>query len=467
MPSFRTMGILVTCLFCSLTLLAMPVRAAEKQPLRAAAVKVDITPSDLTDLNAWGGSFKDVHDPIFARVLLLDNGVNTAAVVALDIVETGDTTSVRQRIERELGIPVDHIIITSSHDHSAPRAGVVTPGGLAHGASPATAGFTNTLHDKIIGALKQAKASLQPARFGLGTGLCDINVNRDEYIPQTQSWRQGLNQDGPSEKTVWVLMFEALSGEPIALLFNYAVHSAVVLGTGSLSGDLAGAAERYVEARYNDKVVALYTMGPAGDQNPRIMPGRPGDGAGGRGAAAGPGAGVRAAGPGAAARPMPRNMGSGPDPAVVFDAVNAMGTMLGAEVVRTAGLIQGMTPSVRIEAGERVLSCPVKRGANQLGDMKQEDVSSMPLHLGLILINQVALTGVSGEVATNIYLHLKKASPLTNTIMMTLANDRVGYIVGDAAYDTPYFETNGTPLARGCAENGIVDGLVGLINEHF
>jgi hypothetical protein len=37
-----------------------------------------------------------------------------------------------------------------------------------------------------------------------------------------------------------------------------------------------------------------------------------------------------------------------------------------------------------------------------LGDMKQEDVASMNLHLGLIMINQVALTGVSGEVVTNI-----------------------------------------------------------------
>ena len=138
-------------------------------------------------------------------------------------------------------------------------------------ASAATAGYTNIVYDKIVGALKQAKASLQPARFGLGTGFCDINVNRDEYIPQTQGWRQGVNQDGPSDKTVWVLKFETLSGEPIALFFDYAVHSAVVLGTGSLSGDLAGAAERYVEARYNNKVVALYSMGPAGDQNPRIM----------------------------------------------------------------------------------------------------------------------------------------------------------------------------------------------------
>jgi neutral ceramidase len=123
---------------------------------------------------------------------------------------------------------------------------------------------------------------------------------------------------------------------------------------------------------------------------------------------------------------------------------------------RTAKLIQEMTSSVRIEADERIVSCPVRKGVNQVGLQKQEDVSSMPLHLGLILINQVALTGVSGEVSTNIYLHLKKVSPLTNTIMLTLSNDRAGYIVDDAAYDTPTHESNGTPLARGCAEKGIV-----------
>jgi neutral ceramidase len=51
--------------------------------------------------------------------------------------------------------------------------------------------------------------------------------------------------------------------------------------------------------------------------------------------------------------------------------------------------------------------------------------------------------------------------------MMTLVNDRVGYIADDAAYDTPMFEVNGTPIARGCAESGIVNGLVEMIGKYF
>jgi neutral ceramidase len=83
------------------------------------------------------------------------------------------------------------------------------------------------------------------------------------------------------------------------------------------------------------------------------------------------------------------------------------------------------------------------------------------------MIDQIALVTVSGEVMTNIYYHLKRVSPLTSTIMVTLANDRIGYIADDAAYDTPIFEVNGTPVARGCAENGIVNGLVDMINRRL
>jgi neutral ceramidase len=49
--------------------------------------------------------------------------------------------------------------------------------------------------------------------------------------------------------------------------------------------------------------------------------------------------------------------------------------------------------------------------------------------------------------------------------MITLANDRVGYIADDAAYDRPIFEVNGSPMARGCAETAIVGGLVEMIAQ--
>jgi neutral ceramidase len=84
----------------------------------------------------------------------------------------------------------------------------------------------------------------------------------------------------------------------------------------------------------------------------------------------------------------------------------------------------------------------------------------LDLHLGLIRINQIAIASVSGEVATNIHQHLKKVSPFANTMMVTLANDRVGYIPDDANWD----RMSNAAFVRGCAEKAIVDNLLEMMN---
>jgi hypothetical protein len=401
---------------------------------RVGVAKVDITPTDLTELNPMGGSFTTVHDHIFARALVLDDGVTETALVSTDLIEVGDMTPIRQRTERQLGIPFGHILITATHSHNAPRLGLVSPGALARGGGPESAAYTATVYEKIITALKRAKASSQPAQLGLATGSADVNVNRDEYA--SGKWVLGYNPDGPSDKTVWVIKFETLTGKPIAVLINYAVHSTVTLGTGEISGDLAGAATRYVEQNLGDDAVALWTLGPVGDQAPRVSLGKPS---------------------GATER----------DRAFAYRAMDAQGLMVGAEVVRVAGRMERLTSSVRIGAAERVISCPLKLGVDVMPDMKQEQVPEVNLRLALIMINQIAFAGVSGEVVTNIYQRLKRESPLANTIMVSLANDRIGYIPDDQAYDRQTFAVSGSPIVRGYAENGIVNGLRAMIGSEL
>ena len=84
----------------------------------------------------------------------------------------------------------------------------------------------------------------------------------------------------------------------------------------------------------------------------------------------------------------------------------------------------------------------------------------MDIHLSLMLIDNLAVAGVSGEVFTNIYLRLKKASPFTNMFMITIANDRIGYIA-----DSAHYEVTGDPLVRGCGEEGIVNNLLEMMEQ--
>lgn len=428
--------------FCFLALCALSLHvpvlyaAGTGGNLKVGVAKVDITPVNLAGLtNLYQHQFTGVHDPIYARALWIDNGKNKAAIVSVDLVEVGDTTSLRQDIQKKLGIPYENIMIAPSHDHHSPRMGSVTPGALAHGSSPAVDRYTAFASDKIVNALAQAKFNEQPAQMGVGTGEADVNVNRDEYTPK--GWKLGYNPDGPSDKAVRVIKFSDLHDHPLAILLNYAVHSTVLdPNSTKLSGELAGVAARYVEDAYDQKPVALWTLGAVGDQAPKIS-----------------------ASVDDQALPNIKTKLPG------YDAMVAQGTIVGAEAVRVANNIHSMDRHVNVQARESMFTCTIKQGVDQMSDMKQDNVKSMNIHLDVLRFNDIALAGVGGEVVTNIWRHLQRETPLKNTILVSMANDRIGYIADDPAFETSKFEVKGTPVAGGCAENGIVTGLTQMIQD--
>ena len=153
-----------------------------------------------------------------------------------------------QRIAREAGIPAEYLILCAVHDHSAPA-----PLGMYGNDSPRSAAYTKQVEDATVEAIRKAKERLQPAKVGIGTGKVYANINRREYS-RDNGWWLGYNPEGPSDKTVTVIRFDALSGKPIALLINYAVHAVVMGGENyQVSGDLAGATSRQVENYYRGK----------------------------------------------------------------------------------------------------------------------------------------------------------------------------------------------------------------------
>jgi neutral ceramidase len=230
---------------CVAMLAPRPVPGAETHRLRVGVARLDVTPKDLTGLiNVSRKPFAGVREPIFVRALVLDDGLTTAAIVGIDFVEFGNTLPLRERIAKELAIPAAHIMIAASHDHSAPRGGPPTPGtsSVTQGRPYSTPAYTQQADDTIVAALRQAKAALQPAQMGSGTGQADVNVYRYAYTDK--GWRAGINPDGPSDKSVWVAKFSKPTGEPIALLMNYAVHSNVMTGAGAANTTRSSATSR-------------------------------------------------------------------------------------------------------------------------------------------------------------------------------------------------------------------------------
>lgn len=400
--------------------------AAETGTLRAGAARVDITPAadaalPLSGFSGRKAGFTGIHDRLHARAIVLDDGTAQAAIVACEII--GITNAMWEdlsaRIPKETGIPAERIMVAGVHTHGAPslRGGYTEVG-------PKSAEYTAKVEGAVVEAIRQAKANLQPARVGAGIGRAYLNINRRELTHR--GWYLGYNPDFPSDKTVAVVKFEHLSGEPIALFVNYAVHGVVMGGKNlQVTSDLPGATSRFVEQKFGDKAPVLWTSGAAGDQNPVCE-------------------------------------GASTD----FTLVSAFGQVLGEEVVRIARKIR-TSPRARIRAAQRVITCPGQRvdpGPRPRKQYTFSDADPVNIRISLLVLNEVAFAGVSGEVLTMIGQRLKRESPFTNTIMVTHTNGSSGYIPDDAAYDQVSYEIWTTHLKRGCAEGAIVGGFLDMLN---
>lgn len=449
MKSWLAVVITFLCM-ATATQAAGPQGAAVREaqaPLRAGAARVDITPASLPE------GFLGVLDPIYVRALVIDNGSTRAALVSLDAgaVPTDLYNKVSARAAGALGIPADHLLVSATHTHSVPFQPL--PG----------------LEEKVMQALREASGRLQPARVAWGTGQSYINVNRDRVDPVTNRWWEGPNREGTSDKTVAVVRFENLAGEPIAVYYNYGVH-AVLTGTlDRISGDIPGATSRYVEASLGGDAVALFTSGAAGDQNPvyfnqtyELREIRIADYA------------KRGEDISNAMPPGGQGLDRG-NPRVQLlmeqqeQMTRSMGQMLGEEILHVMReWLEKPVLDATIRGAHSVLTCPARRrtDSGRAGyPGTYEDAGEVSMRLGALRIGDIYIGAIDAEVYSGIGLRLKRESPFKHTLLATLTNGMAptGYIPSEDAWGRHVFTVLSSRLKPGCAEAGIVNGIVELM----
>jgi len=423
--------------------------ARVSSPIRVGAAKVDVTPSE----NERPKNSLGVLDRLYARAIVLDNGATSAALISVDAGAIPDALwqTVSGQIEKELGIPPARVLLTATHTHSA---------GGPRGSS---------YSQKIVESVRLAKQKLTAARIGYGTGVSYINVNRQIVDPTTGRWWEGANYDGPSDKTVAVITFAGLDGSPIAVYYNYAVHAVIAGQLDQISADIPGAASRYVEDSFDDRVVALWSSGAAGDQNPiyyqqtydlreirvkdyakrgvdisNAMP--PG------------GEGLNRSDP-TVARLMNQQR----------QMVSSMGQFLGEEVMHVMRGIARTETAVPLYGSVTSVRCPGRERTNEgrAGfEGTYKDAGPVEIRLGLLRVGDVMIGAVNAEVFNPIAQRLKRESPSKATMMATLTNGaaRSGYIPDDESFGKYTFEVLSSRLKPGCAESAIVNGLLTLID---
>jgi neutral ceramidase len=416
--------------------------------LKVGASKADMSPQKELFAPDLKTGFAGVHDPVFVRTIVIDNGIDRAALVTLDITGIPEGDELVNLVAAELKIKPDNVILTATHDHNQIR---IRDTKLAD-TPEAFKKYYEYIKASTLTSVKEAVAKLQPARIGYATGKAYINTNRDQKLGE--GYHMGYNPEGPTDKTVSIVLFTSLSGEPIAIYYNYPVHAVVMFrattkdGKPEVTGDLPGYTSRYVEDHFKG-AVALYTMGAAGDQNPIFMATYNQDG------------------------PDVTDEGIGG-----YAIVDVLSRRLGEEVVRVTKSILNTSSEVKIWGKKTTITVPGRKresppvpgvpGSGYLAPanvpMIDGDPVTIPLHL--LMINDVAMAGVSGEVFVEIGKHLKDQSLFDRTIMVTGMPSGAGYIPTDAAYLMPSEKAQTNRIKPGYVEPALINAFLQMMNEY-
>jgi len=254
---------------------------------RAGVSAVDISPQAFPRIIAGGfleGRGTTLTDPLYVRSFVLDDGKMKIAIAIVDtcMMEQSLIDEAKGIASKQCGIPVDRMMVSATHTHSAPAA----MGCLGTRKDTVYAKF---LTPKIAEAIVAANAALQPARIGWGSFDDWEHTHNRRWIrlpgkevvdPFGQPTGRAnmhpgyLSKDvvgpsGPVDPQLSVIALQTLDGKPLGVLANYSQH---YFGTSPVSADYYGHFCRHLAAKMgqqgdgNGPFVCAMSQGTSGDQ---------------------------------------------------------------------------------------------------------------------------------------------------------------------------------------------------------
>jgi hypothetical protein len=419
---------LLACVVAALPAVSASSLAQTVNSLKAGAARMDITPP-VADLPA---PFTKINDKLFVRALVLDDGVTRTVIVVGDLptIAADVFADMKQRIAKVSGAPMANIILAVTHTHNAVRldnnpVGIILPGSAK--ITAATVAIT-------LDAVKQAVANLQPAKAGYAKSETPLIGRR----PDTAG--PGGDDQESLDRTLSVLKVESMNGDPIAFLINAGLEPVIIQGPTEVSADVAGVVERYVEQRYGDQPVAMYTVGSI-----------------------------------ARSFYNARSQGSGPaaDSHVIM---NAVGTLLGEDALATANRIQ-TAADVKLSGKQTILQCPGKSTfplnngrscSDQPGSklpacvFKDTDTDPVDLQLGVVKIGDLKIVQADANITPPVWQKLKGLAP-ANTMLVALTYGPVHYVMADAIYPSNSYQVTASMVKAGCAEQGFINKSMSMV----
>jgi hypothetical protein len=413
--------------------------AGEAGSLQAGIAKADITP-DPKMLN-WTASapqpYGSVHDPLFARALVLSDGQAKLAIIVWDLLDARDfaVARIRAAINRGTGIPEDHIIISATHNHSGPKSEMGTDRALQREErtsryveqGPAYREWVDGLVGTCVDLVQKAGGSLQPATLSLGRAYVgEWLFNRRPIRPDQAVVSTLLPKDpyvlgdglrfGVVDPTLTTLSVRSRDGKNICTLFHVPMHAVAVYSAyKGLSADWPGRVVDRIQQQTGSE--AMFLQGCAGD----IVPARRG-----------------------------------------FEAVEAMSALIAERAIAAQKVATPLaTGPIRLSRARLGLPA-TPAAAIDLG------TTTIAAEITVVNLGPLALVTLPGEPLQEIATTIRERSPFPHTIVLGYANGRgVGYVGLPGGKAKGGYEMSEVGAGTDEAGGFLVETAVRLLREQF
>ncbi|MBX3239602.1 MAG: neutral/alkaline non-lysosomal ceramidase N-terminal domain-containing protein [Chitinophagaceae bacterium] len=411
------------------------VHAAQAQ-LKAAVIKTDITPSDSQYLLGYQErKSTGVRDPIYHKILALDDGNTQFFIISSDIClySPSEYDKVAAQLNKRFGINPLNVWWSVTHTHSAPEFGETGLYGVYMGdriQHTVDSAYTEMIEQKLIDGVAEARSKLADATLSVGWGFSQANMNR-RAIDVDGKASLGMNPDGPVDRRIGLLRIDKADGTPMALIANYAMHGTVMSGANlKISGDAPGIVAEYVEEKTGAPM--LFINGAAGNLAPiySVYP----------------------------------NAGAG--------HLGEFRVLLGDKILEANSKIKYPVEEVKLVPDEIVIETPRKPGLGWTDDLskyaeiKKTGDTLVRLPVRLLKINKdIAIWSAPLELFCEVSNEVRSRSPFAYTFYFGYTNGWFGYMPTEAEWKHGGYEVEVvspfTPQAAGDLTESVVDHLQG------
>jgi len=350
-----------------------------------------------------------------ASALVVAGGKEKLCLVSCDVLmfNRDMVDEVTKRIESECGIPFENILISATHTHHAPSTVRV------HGYDR-DAVFCGRLKEAIFKAARDANKKLKTdhgARmfFRLGqessVGQNSRLLLEDKTIYWVGPRDDALRPTGPFDPELPVIAFRKPDGSLEALLFSHSTHNIGTRPGNVRSPGFCGLAAQELEEELGGTVIFL--LGAAGSTHNLNLP----------------------------ADEMVFRMKAAVKEAL-SEAQSRDLRMLGSVKEEFEYRVRRFDEEAEANAVTRYCSkrlggdpgptIEVFRGMRRELALHQGEVRKTWLQA--MLLGDVALVGVPGELFTSLGMEMKRRSPFRHTYIVELANDYIGYIPDEEGF---------------------------------